>query len=239
MSSKIETGNAKNLAAFHETITYCKGYGAAYNPGNSALSIASLDLQHATAMALLDDCKAKQISTAIAIDDRMKQFGKLKTYATRIMNAIIAAGADKLTIETAKTFNRKIQGQRAAKQKVPTDPNQPNPISVAQLSFDNLIEHLKGLIGLVALLPNYQPNENELKLTGLNSYIDLLKGKNLAVIQATADFSNARLTRDNAFYELPDSLANTMLGIKAYVKSVFGASSSQFKQISSIRFLRR
>jgi len=241
MSSQSETGHAKNLAAFQQIITYCKSYGSAYDPGNTNLTTPNLDLQYAAAQTILDNCKAKELLKAVATDNRMKTFGTLRFYATRIMNAMLAAGADQITLKTAKTINRKIQGQRASEPAPPADPNQPetDTTSASQQSYDNLIEHFKALVGLVTLLPEYKPNEADLKLTGLNAHIDKLKAANLDYIQSDTDWSAARLTRKNAFYDAPNSLGNNMNAVKAYVKSVFGAKSKEYKQISGIRFVKR
>lgn len=241
MASQSETGHTKNLVAFQQGISYCKGYGAAYNPGNTALSTANLDLQFAAAQTLLDDWKAKYVAKAVAVDERTLAFSTLRALSTRILSAMIAVGADQQTLETAKSFNRKIQGQRASKPQSPPDPNLPPPqnISSAQTSYDNLVEHLKGLVGLVATLPAYQPNEAEMKLSGLQAHIELLKVKNFAILQAETDLHTARLARDHAFYDLPNSLANSLTMMKAYVKSIFGGESNEYKQIRSIRFKRR
>jgi hypothetical protein len=241
MASQSETGHAKNLAAFQQIITCCKAYLNTYNPGNANLTTDKLTQQYNNALTILDDCKEKQLLNASAIDIRIKTFSTLRLYATRIMNAMLAAGADKLTLDTAKTINRKIQGQRASQPATPTDPNQPQPntASTSQQSYDNLVEHFKALVKLVTLLPEYQPNETDLKLTGLNAHIETLKTVNFDVLQTDTDWSTTRLNRDNTFYDAPNSLGNTMNAVKAYVKSVFGANSKEFKQISGIRFVKR
>lgn len=240
MSAQYETGHAKNLAAFQQAIICCKSYGAAYNPGNTKLATDKLDEQYTAAATAFNDWQSKVLLNAKAVDDRTKAFSNIKTYATRIINALIAAGADQITLQTAKTFNRKIQGQRASNIP-PAEPGQPQPDtnSSSQQSYDNLIQHLKGLVGLVALLPDYSPNEAELKLTGLNTYIDQLNVVNQTAIQAEANLSTARLQRDNLFYDNPNSLGKHFAIAKAYVKSIFGAKSNEYKQISSISFKPR
>jgi hypothetical protein len=42
MTSKSETGHAKNVANFESLISFCIGYNADYNPSNAALKISAL-----------------------------------------------------------------------------------------------------------------------------------------------------------------------------------------------------
>ena len=43
MPSTSETGHAKNVANFEDLISFCNGYGAAYNPSKAALTITELN----------------------------------------------------------------------------------------------------------------------------------------------------------------------------------------------------
>jgi len=63
-----------------------------------------------------------------------------------------------------------------------------------------------------------------------------LKAKNTAVINATTALSNARIARDKVMYSDDIGLIDIARDVKQYVKSLFGASSPQYKQISGLEF---
>lgn len=60
--------------------------------------------------------------------------------------------------------------------------------------------------------------------------------KNTAVITATTDLSNGRIARNKVLYLPKTGLYDIAQEVKKYVKSVFGATSPEYKQVSGIKF---
>ena len=238
MPSVIETGHAKNVANFADIISFCTGYGATYNPSKVALKTSELSALLSSAQQSINDVNVKNTAYNNAVNDRMLAFKPLKPFATRIINALSATDATDQVIKDAKTINRKIQGQRAKAIEAPTDPNTPAPatISASQQSYDQQIEHLDKLFILLQAEANYQPNEADLNLTAIDNLKNDLKAKNDAVTSAFTDISNARITRNQILYKPKTGLYDIALDVKQYVKSIFGASSPQYKQVSGIKF---
>jgi hypothetical protein len=253
MASTSETGHAKNVANFENLISFCTGYGVRYNPSKESIKIPELNAKLVSAQEFLSDLKTQKTILDNSTNTREIVFAPFKKLCTKVVNALGATGASKLTVEDAKTINRKIQGKRAdnsstslkreAGGEVPTDPNaiiaEDNRISVSQQSFDNNIDHLDKFIKLLTAEPSYIPNETDLTITGLKDTLANLKAVNTAVIKATTPYSNAIIARDNALYADGSGLVEIAGEVKKYVKSVFGTSSPQYKQISGLRFKKR
>jgi hypothetical protein len=108
--------------------------------------------------------------------------------------------------------------------------------STSQQSYDSLIEDLSNLINALSAEPLYIPNEADLKVTALQTLLTDLKAKNTAVINTYTTYSNARIDRNKILYTDNTGLVDLVLEVKKYVKSVFGASSPQYKQVSGIKF---
>jgi hypothetical protein len=89
---------------------------------------------------------------------------------------------------------------------------------------------------LLGTEPLYAPNEAALKLPALNTLLTSLTATNTAVINATTAWSNARIARDKTLYLPGTGLIDVVKDVKAYVKSLFGASSPEYKQLSHLRF---
>lgn len=168
----------------------------------------------------------------------MNAFSGLKSLSTRLINALEITDASPQTIKDAKGFNRKIHGQRASKPKTPEDPNTPAPttISTSQQSYDQLIQHLAGLISVLQSEPTYAPNEFDLQIATLNTMSADLTTKNNEVAAAYTDISNSRIARNNILYAPDTGLTDIALDVKKYVKSIFGARSPEFKQVNKINF---
>lgn len=251
MSNYSEIGHAKNVANFEDLINRCVGFGVSYNPSLNAIKIVNMNTLRTNALAALASSVSAGTAYVNAVDNRQLIFDPLQKMGTRIISALKACGASDAVVKDALSINRKIQGKRAKPIKevenmeMQAIPN-PNPIpigpvhvSVSQLSFDSMIEHYSKLIDLLASVVLYNPNENELKVVGLNTLLTSMKTTNTAVITATTNYINARINRDNLVYAKNSGVVEVAQDAKDYVKSVFGTASPQYKQVSAIKFTRR
>lgn len=252
MANFSEVGHAKNVANFEDLINRCTGFGISYNPNLNAIKIANMNTLRTNANAALATLVSAFTAYENAVNARQIIFDPLQKLGTRILNALIASGVSEQIIKDAKTINRKIQGKRAKPikevenmqlQAIP-NPNEPTPVdpthvSVSQLSFDSFVEHYSKLIALLSTVPAYNPNENELKVSGLNTLLNNMKSANTAAITATTNYINARINRNTLLYAKGTGLIDVAQDCKAYVKSVYGATSPQYKSVSTIKFVRR
>lgn len=252
MGTYSEIGHAKNVANFEDLINRCVGFGVSYNPSLNAIKIANMNTLRTNALAALASSVSASTAYVNAVDNRQFIFDPLQKMGTRIISALKACGASDAVVKDALSINRKIQGKRAKPIKEvenveiqaipnPNDPpvEIPKNVSVSQLSFDSMIEHYSKLIDLLSTVVLYNPNENELKVSGLNTLLTSMKTSNTAVITATTNYINARINRDNLIYAKNTGVVEVAQDAKDYVKSVFGTTSPQYKQVSSIRFTKR
>ncbi|MBI3521383.1 MAG: hypothetical protein HY062_18740 [Bacteroidetes bacterium] len=252
MNTYYETGHSKNVANLEDLISFCVGYGATYNPSKAAIKVANLNTLLATAKANIAAVNTTLTAFHNATNAREIAFEPLRPLGTKILNALIACGASGQTINDFKTLNRKVQGKRAGSKLTKADagkvaaptPSDPLPeptdtnISAAQLSYDSYMDHYGKIIALLTTEPLYLPNETALKLPALNALMTSLTTTNTAVINATTAYSNARIARNKTLYLAGTGLCDTVKDVKAYVKSVFGATSPEYKQISKIKFTK-
>ena len=108
MPSTSETGHAKNVVNFEDLISFCNGCGASYNPSKEALKIANLQTQLTASQNVLKDVKSTQTAFNNATNTRMDAFKTLKSYATKIINALDATDASAETVKDARSINRKL-----------------------------------------------------------------------------------------------------------------------------------
>lgn len=243
MATITETGHAKNAANFDVLITCALGYGAGYKPSKASLAIPALQIQSASVHAALRAVNASLPAYNNAVAIRSEAFAPLNPLLTRVFNALKATDASEQIIDTARALVRKLQGVRATprmtdeeKAALPEGEKAPKEISSSQLSFDNRLDNFDKLIQLLGSIPFYAPNERELQLPALTSMYDEMVAKNTDVVAATVPLYNARITRNQVLYAPGTGLVDTAADVKSYVKSVFGAGSSQFKQVSILKF---
>jgi hypothetical protein len=245
MASTSETGHAKNVANFEDLISFCVGYGAKYNPSKATIKLDALQATHTQAKEVIASVNATLPSYSQAVGIREAAFEPLSRLVTRLTNAFAASDATAQSIDNAKTVARKLQGRRAASKAEPisvaegeTAADTPKSISVSQMSYDSRIENLDKMIQILQTERGYAPNETELQVATLQALLTDLRNKNTAVINATMPLSNARINRNDTLYDAPNSLTQIAADVKLYAKSVFGATSPQYKQIRGIKFTK-
>jgi hypothetical protein len=249
MASATETGHAKNVANFEDLISFCVGYGITYNPVNVNIKIPALQAKRNAALTALQTLKVTKTAFDNTVNSREIIFAPLKKLSTRIINTLEATTASKQAVDDAKTINRKIQGKRASGKLTKADAgiiseeneeanNTAKTISVSQQSFDSLIDNFAKLIQAISAEPAYLPNENDLKVATLNTLLTNLKTANTSVVNTNTAYSNSRIARNTELYAPTTGLVDLALEVKKYVKSLFGATSPQYKQISGIKFTK-
>lgn len=243
MPNTNETGHAKNVANLEELIAFIESYGDKYNPSRDDIKTPALkallqngkDAIHAVNLLL------PPYSNAVAA--RNVAFSPIEKLSTRILNAVKATDTASQVDDNAKTIVRKLQGVRATpklteeQKKELTDAGKSaKEISASQQSFDNMLDNLDKLIQLLQSIPQYTPNEEDLKVESLQALYDDLSAKHAAVKIALAPLSNARIARDEVLYKPLAGIVDIAFDTKTYIKSAFGASSPQYKQVSGLIF---
>ena len=243
MSKNSETGHAVNVANFESLISFVKGYGAAYNPTKTSIKIEALEAILVNAKHTLVNIDDLMPAYTNAVSARKDAFASLSQIITRVNNAIRSTDTTELVDESVKTLVRKLKGTRAStkisdevKAALEAEGKEVNQISASQMSFDNRVENFYKLIMLLKSIPQYNPNEEDLKIVTLTALHENLSAKNTAVINSYTTLSNARIARNDIMYKPLTGLVDTAFDAKVYIKSVFGASSPQYKQVSKLQF---
>jgi len=242
MSTPSETGHAKNVANLLQLNSIVISYGAAYNPSKPAIKIPALQLLSVdaqNALTLVNVTMSDYKNTTAAREVAFKALGPL---ATRGVNALKATDTTTQVDDNAKTLLHKILGQKASHKtpkvikELKPDENESKKISTSQMSFDNRLANLDSLISLLESIPEYIPNEEDIKPTALRAFHTSLKAKNDAAVNSSIAFSNARIARNDIFYKPLTGLVDLSVDVKNYIKSVFFAKSPQYKQVSGLIF---
>lgn len=245
MASTSEQGHNRNAVNFDNLIIICTSYGATYNPNKAAIKIPAMQAQAITVKNSVAGMNNLVPAYKIAVDARIAAFKPLDKIITRANNALKASDTTIEIINTAQTIVRKLQGRRATpkkteeQKKVAADAGKEIvEISTSQMSYDSRIDNLDKLIKLLLSVAAYAPNETELKVAALTALYTDLKAKNLAVVNAETLLSNARVSRNITMYKDDIGLVDVANDVKTYVKSVFGATSPQYKQVCALKFVK-
>lgn len=239
MASTSEVGHVKNVANFERLITTVTALGSSYNPAKTQIKLTELNNLLADAQASLAKVIQLNVTYNNAVNARIQLFTPIKKFSTRLIGALSATDATPETLADAKAIQRKIQGQRPSAHRIINpnpDPNvpTPDPISTSQQSFDQLTEHFNKLIEVLTAEPTYAPNETALQITSLNALLADMHHAITEVNTTHVALTNQRISRNKLFYTDPHNLCEIANEVKSYVKSVFGSTSPEYKQVSKI-----
>ena len=107
------------------------------------------------------------------------------------------------------------------------------------MSYDSRLENFDRLIIFLRAIPEYIPNEEELKLVTLQNLHTQLKAVNSGVVSAFITLDKARTTRNEALYQPLTGLIDLSTDAKTYIKSIFGPTDPKYKQVSKLAFENR
>jgi hypothetical protein len=246
MSKTSETGHAKNMTNLGSMITSIIAFGDKYNPAKESIKLASLQTLLSSTKESFNAYYAAQSAYGKAVDDRESAFEPLSKLITRVNNALKASDTTTRNDDTIKTIIRKLQGQRAStklteeeQQAMGTEGTPKRQISTAQMSYDSRLENLDKLIIHLSDIGEYMPNEEELKVETLQTLSTKLKEVNGAVVAAYIALERARADRNGILYQPLTGLVDRAIDTKSYIKSVYGTTSPEYKQVGSIQFKTR
>ena len=164
---------------------------------------------------------------------------------TRINNALKASNSTVQADETAKTIFRKLHGKRASaklteeqKAALLAEGKEINQNSNSQMGYNDRVENFESLISFLQTVPEYNPNEEELKITTLQALLNDLRAKNISVMQSRITEDTARGLRKSVQNNPLTGLVDIGNDAKSYIKSVFGVKSVEYKLVSKLRFVK-
>ena len=239
MPSTSEVGHAKNVANLQKLIEQVKVY-TLYNPPVDNLKIENLQTLYSTASSILNEVEDKRNANKNAITLRQSTFENLKSTCTKIINHLEILGLQQGTIDQAKSLNRLIQGGQKKTTTPLEEGGQPtNTVSTSRQSYTQQAENFGILLQLLGTIPTYTPNEDDLKVTNLNTYKESLMSATQSVDQTEAELNNKLIERDQILYADGTGLYTIAQNVKKYVKSLYGATSPEYANVSSIEFTSR
>ena len=237
----MKTNDSKHVATFEKLLGFCNTFGAMYNPSKASIKVATMNTLLTSAQQSLEAVMVAQTAYTIAVNERQAVFNVLPRLGTRIHNALTVSDAPPLLIADVNTIRLRFRYPKRVKKRIQENDSADKPPSgtsrgpISHLDFESKIRNFSALIRMLASEPSYQPNEAELRLEALNTLLATLVEKDKPVAMAKLVLSNERLNRKRLLHD-PSGIRGTALMVKRYIRSAFGATSDQVRQIKGLNF---
>ena len=254
MSTYYETGHAKNVANLLKFNQLIATFGLTYNPSNSAIKATGLATLYTNANAKLTTVNSSFTSWKNATNSRELGFDPLAKLSTQILGSLQSLGLPQQTIDDFEAQVKKFRssGSKLTKadsgivdttpvEKLPSDPVETietKTNSTSQQSFDNKLQHFENMILILQSVPSYLPNEVAYKVVTLQAQLANLIALNNAANTSYANVKASRIDRNTFFYTKTTGVLDIVKNAKAYIKSLYGASSPQYHAANDIKFVR-
>jgi len=234
---KSETGHGINISNFGHLIDVVSSYSK-YSPSNPDLIIANMK-------AKLDEAKLLENALTGAGgrektdgSDRKDLFKSINKLMTRILNHYCSLKVSLRMKGKAKKMVAVIRGDNVRKKKSKDGKPIPNQKSKSHLGFINRIYNISKLIAWLEIQPVYSPNENDLKVSSLKTFVTTLTNSVDDVNKLSIDTGTKRAMRNVCLYKVGPGVIDIALACKKYVRSVYGARSQQALEVGKIKFRR-
>lgn len=246
MVSISETGYVKLKSNLGVIISTAEGIGTKFNPTDDRIKLPALKAAELNASGAIDNVRALYPAYSSAVNARETAFAPLGKLVTRITSALKACGASIKDCESVMTLARKFKGTRATpkltEEEKKTAAEQGTEIvqaSSSQMSYDNRLDFLNGIIKILQGNEKYAPNEADLKTENLRKlYEDLVK-LNDAVIAANTPLYLARVKRNQILFNPETGIVVLGMLAKAYIRSIYGTTDPVYRRISSLAFTNK
>ena len=243
--STDQTGHEQNVVNLGIILSSVSTFKELYNPPQEELTIDGLT------QIKSDGEKANAAVTSAenifknSISARTTSFDHLDFFITRVINALRISRAPEQTILQAENIVRELRGKRATPKPAAAKGVSDNEtttgtrqMTLHNSNMDRKIENFNKLVQFLSGVAEYKPNEADISMKGLITRLAELKSLTAGYTAANAALDAARLERNSVLYSKTTGLVDVAMDVKLYVKSVFGARSPQYKEISNIVFFK-
>lgn len=245
MKSSNLSGNEQNVTNLGLLITVVNTFGRTYNPPKPSLTIPGLTELLEKGKLEINAANIAEVTYNNALSARTVAFDGYDGLITRSINALRIMGVPAQTLAQAEALVRELRGKRASEllseeelAEAKAEGNTAKQVVKHNSTFNSKLENSEKYILLLESIPDYKPNEPELTTPALRSKLVDLKVKHEQLVSAVAAFDAVRLSRDSMLYADNTGLVYNGQNAKTYTKSVFGANSPQYRQVSAIKFYK-
>lgn len=238
----MKNNKSNKVATFDKVLGFCNAQGAVYNPSQESIQVAALNSLLTTAREKLKAADVSLTAYENAVNERKPVFRDLTKLACRIVAALEVSDTPTEVLEDVKAIKRRFYHPG----KVPVRPSPQVTLPdgtvtveekyrrrLSHLDFATRVENFQKLLHRVSMVPSYNPNEADLKLDALNAALTKADDCNRNVISTFIAMKNDMLAL-NTF--MSEKMYVAVKAVKAYIRSVFGRNSGEYKQVVQFKF---
>ena len=235
MASSSEVGHNKNVANFSKAYQILEEMGTLYNPSNSNILLTNLVPKKTNLVATMKMLDTQKPIYKNAVADREVEIAPMSKIATRSFNFSNSTAISEKDKENLQSQVKKIRGDKKIKDINP-ETSESDAISTSQMSYDSRIANFSTFVSQQASHSEYMPNENDLKISTLQTYQERLSTLSSLVNKSGIALITGRNNRDIILYTGDANVIQLIKEIKSYLKSLGAAGLPYYKALVDLKF---
>jgi len=235
MASTSEVGHKKNVANYSAACTILEEMGPMYNPTNTLILLESLDPVKDTLSSEMSNLDTKMATYRAIVADKENVLDQMDKKATNILNYFKSLNVPENEIDNIRGQVKKIRGDGKKPSKNPEEGDDTS-ISTSQQSFDSKLANFSTLIAQLEAFPEYNPNEDDIKILSLKTYVETLSTLRETLHTASDQLLSARSARNNTLYFNDPNVIELMRFVKNYVKSLGQPAHPYYEALVRLKF---
>lgn len=235
MASTSENTFGAKLRRAQDLLTFITGF-TGYAPPRTQETVAGITTLINAIVSTNATETSQQENYKAAVDARQAAFSKTTGSIEKLLSPIkgaVEAQYGKKSTEAA-AINAIIKKMRATKlTKAPADPTKPEQektISQSERSYGSMTQFFNDIVSNLTQFTAFNPSGNAIKIAALQTTAARLTTLNNAVAQKTQLLKTTRAARQSQYSDLKDRAQR----IKAYVKSQYGNTSTEYSLIKRL-----
>ena len=253
MKEKVNS-HSSNLANFRTLISIIISFGLKYIPTRVSIQLVSLQALLPKVQVVVEKAHETDVALHKAIAVRKASYDTISSLMTKVISSLRSTESPKEIKVNAAAIVRKIRGSHLKSKTTvamvtgnTADSTGTNaaasattttkkPHANTERSFNDQLTNIDKFIKLLETIPEYAPTEADITLAALQAMYNDLIDKNSAVHNAEVAYDTAKIERYNLCYTPVSGMVDLTQAVKNYVKSVYGATSPQYKEVTKLGF---
>lgn len=211
---------------------------ARWNSSNVRLGLDKLQAKLDGGYPIAKDVSDEFTRQEIVVNDRQDVYARVAPFAKSARRYLRSCGATENEIKDGTAHINALLGQVKRQPKPLANTDAPAAVgeasnAKAQLSYDAQYANLQVVRAFFGNVSAFQPNEDGLKLTMIDTFITECDDANVAVSAGFVPLSAAWNLRDEKLYTDADSILDDFRLAKEYYKSLYQPKDPQYKAITA------
>ncbi|OYU95789.1 MAG: hypothetical protein CFE21_11670 [Bacteroidetes bacterium B1(2017)] len=251
------SNHLKQMTKAEGLITKFESFGSNFNPPNANISLQALKDNIALNKQLLFDTKASINLLVNYQNSKNKILEEVNAKVRQIELIVKALEVEESTLESVKTISANFkprkrkpvnqiasatEGEQGTVSPALPDavPNEKLIGSRATHKFaERRLDWLEQLVDYLTLIPSYVPNEPDLTIEGLKTYIEESKQELASWHRESEKLDALRIKRDEQLLNEKTGLVTLFRKAVFYAKSLYPRHTKEYKEIERFLFKRR